>query len=197
MEDLTKGDERSIRRGLTELFALLGQEEGGIAARWYCIDICKNETLKPGKGSEPFEPFDNPIPPLSQFFRIREVRTNKVLLACGILEPLKKGKNKGVLGVSLSAWDSLRDEFKLKKFIELVPVTREKLLGSKVYCVRVGSFRGKVKFTAGDQADQNLKKTWKPERIRIKAALNYLFHSIALPLLSMEATVAAAEEAEE
>ena len=100
MEDLTKGDERSIRRGLSELFALLGQEEGGIAARWYCIDICKNETLKPGKGSEPFEPFDNPIPPPSQLFRIGEVRTNKVLLACGILEPLKKVKNKGVLGVS-------------------------------------------------------------------------------------------------
>ena len=36
-----------------------------------------------------------------------------------------------------------------------------------------------------------------PERIGIKAALNDLFLSIALPLLSMEATVAAAEEAEE
>ena len=33
MEDLTKGDELSIRRGLTELFAFLGQEEGGITAR--------------------------------------------------------------------------------------------------------------------------------------------------------------------
>ena len=83
--------------------------------------------MKPGKGSESFEPSDNPIPPLSQIFRLREVRTNKVLLACGILEPLKKGKNKGVLGVSLSAWDALRDEFKLKKFIELVPVTRENM----------------------------------------------------------------------
>ena len=81
------------------------------------------------------------------------MRTNKVLLAYGILEPLKKIKNKGVLGVSMSAWYSLRDEFKLNKFIELVPVTREKLIGSKVYCVQVGSFQGKVKFTAGDQAD--------------------------------------------
>ena len=168
MEDLTKGDERSIKMGLADLFALLGQEESGIAACWYHIDRCKNETLKPRKGSEPFEPFDNPIPPLSQILRLGEVCTNKVLLACRILEPLKKRKKKGVLGVSLSAWDTLRDEFKLNKFIELVPVTREKLLGSKVYCVRVGSFRGKVKFTAGDQADWNLKKTWKPERIRIK-----------------------------
>ena len=197
MEDLTKGDKRSIRRGLAKLFALLGQEEGGITARWYRIYSCKNETLKPGKGSEPFERFDNPIPPLSQLFRLGEVRANKVLLACGILEPLKKGNNKGVLGVSLIAWYALREEFRLKKFIELVPVTREKILGSKVYCVRVGSFRGKVKFNAGDQADWTLNKTWKPERIRIKAALNNLFHSIALPLLSIEATVAAAEEAEE
>ena len=197
MEDFTKGDGRSIGRGLAELFAFLGQEEGGITARWYRTDIRKNKALKPGKGSEPFEPFDNPIPPLSQLFRLGEVRTNKVLLAYGILEPLKKIKNKGVLGVSMSAWYSLRDEFKLNKFIELVPVTREKLLGSNVYCVRVGSFRGKVKFTAGDQADWTQNKTWKPEQIRIKAALNDLFHSIALPLLSMEATVAAAEEAEE
>ena len=197
MEDLTRGDERSIRRGLTELFALLSQEEGGIAARWYRIDSSKNETLKPGKGSEPFEPFDNPIPPLLQIFRLGEVRTNKVLLACGILEPLKKGMNKGVLGVSPKAWDALRDEFKLKEFIELVPVTRDKLLGSKVYCVRVGSFWGKVKFTAGDQADRTLNKTWKPERIRIRAALKDIFRYIALPLLSMETTVAAAEEAEE
>ena len=125
------------------------------------------------------------------------MRTNKVLLACGILELLKKGKNKGVLGVSLSAWDSLRDEFKLNKFIELVPVTGEKLLGSKVYRGRVGSFRGKVKFTAGDQADRTLNKTWKPERIRIRADLKDIFRYISLPLLSMEATVAAAEEAEE
>ena len=51
MEDLTKGDERSIRRGLAELFALLDQEEGGITACWYRIDSCKNKTLKPGKGS--------------------------------------------------------------------------------------------------------------------------------------------------
>ena len=54
----------------------------------------KNETVKPGKGLEPFEPFDNPILPLLQLFRLGEVRTNKVLLACGILEPLKKGKKK-------------------------------------------------------------------------------------------------------
>ena len=87
MEDLTKGVEHSIRRGLAELFALLVQEEGGIAARWYRIDSCKNETLKPGKGSEPFEPFDNPIPPLLQIFRLGKVHTNKVLLSCGILEP--------------------------------------------------------------------------------------------------------------
>ena len=53
-----------------------------------------------------------------------------------------------------------------------------------------------MKFTAGDQAYWTLKKTWKPERIRIKAALNDLFHSIAIPLLSIGATVAAAEEAE-
>ena len=52
-------------------------------------------------------------------------------------------------------------------------------------------------FTAGDQADWTLKKTWNPERIRIRAALNYLFHSISLPLLSTEATVAASEDAEE
>ena len=140
MEDLTKGDKRSIRRGLAEMFALLRQEEDGITARWYRINSCKNKTLKPGKGSEPFEPFDNPIPSLSQLFRLGEVRTNKVLLACRILETLKKGKNKGVLVLYLSAWGALRDEFKLNKFIELLPVTREKLLGSKVYCVRVGSF---------------------------------------------------------
>ena len=140
MEDLTKGDERSIKMGLADLFALLGQEESGIAACWYHIDRCKNETLKPRKGSEPFETFDNSIPPLLQLFRIGEVRINKVLLAFGILEPLKKGNNKGVLGVSPSDWDALRDEFKLKEFIELVPLTREKILGSKVYCVRVGSF---------------------------------------------------------
>ena len=197
MEDLTKGDELYIRMGLAELSALLDQEEGGITSRWYRMESCKNKTLKPGKGSEPFEPFDNPIPPLSQLLRLGEVCTNKVLLACRILEPLKKGKKKGVLGVSLIAWDVLRYEFKLKKFIELVPVTREKLICSKVYCVRVGSFRGKVKFTAADQADWTQKKTWKPERIRIKESLNDLFHSIALPLLSMETTVAAAEEAEE
>ena len=124
MEDLTKGDERSIKMGLADLFALLGQEESGIAACWYHIDRCKNETLKPRKGSEPF---DNPIPPLSQLLRLGEVCTNKVLLACRILEPLKKGKKKGVLGVSLIAWDVLRYEFKLKKFIELVPVTRENM----------------------------------------------------------------------
>ena len=179
------------------MFTFLGQEEGGITAGWYPINSYKNKTLKPGKGLEPFEPFDNPILPLLQLFRLGEVRTNKVLLACVILEPLKKGKNKWVLGVSLSAWYALREEFKLKKFIELVPVTREKLLGSKIYCVRVGSFRGKVKFTARDKTDWTQNKTWKPERIRIKAALNDLFHSIALPLLSMEATVSAAEEAEE
>ena len=109
MEDLTKGDKRSIRRGLAELFVLLGQEEGGITSCWYRIDSCKNKTFKPGKGSEPFEPFDNPIPPLSQLFQLGEVRTNKVLLACRILETLKKGNNKGVLGVYLSAWGSLRD----------------------------------------------------------------------------------------
>ena len=40
-------------------------------------------------------------------------------------------------------------------------------------------------------------KTWNPERIRIRADLNDLFHSIALLLLSTEATVAASEEAEE
>ena len=109
MEDLTKGDERSIRRGLTELFTFIGQEEGGITARWYHIDRCKKNTLKPGKGSGPFGPFDKPIPPLSQLFRLGEVRTIKVLLACGILDPLKKGKKKGVVGVSLSAWDALRE----------------------------------------------------------------------------------------
>ena len=54
-----------------------------------------------------------------------------------------------------------------------------------------------MKFNAGYQADQTLKKTWKPERIRIRADLKDLFHSIAIPLLSTEATVAAAEEAEE
>ena len=102
-----------------------------------------------------------------------------------------------MLGVSLSAWDALRDKFHLKEFIELVPVTREKILVSKVYCVQVGSFRGKVKFTSGYQADRTQNKTWKPERICIRSALNDIFHSIALPLLSMEATVAAAEEAEE
>ena len=54
-----------------------------------------------------------------------------------------------------------------------------------------------MKFTAGDQADRTLNKTWKPERIQIKAALNDLFHSFELPLISMEATVAVAEEVEE
>ena len=106
MEDLTKGDKRSIRRGLAELFTFLGQEEGGITAGWYPINSYKNKTLKPGKGSEPFEPFDNPILPLSQLFRLREVRTNKVLLACGILEPLKKGKHSGRLLTPLCSFPS-------------------------------------------------------------------------------------------
>ena len=57
MEYLKKVDERSIWWGLAELFALLGLVEGGIAASLFRIDSCKYETLKPGKGSETFDPF--------------------------------------------------------------------------------------------------------------------------------------------
>ena len=47
--------------------------------------------------------------------------------------------------------------------------------------------------SSGDQAEFTRKKQWNPSRIRIRAALNDLFHAIALPLVLMDAAVAAAD----
>ena len=151
MDAFTENCRLSIKRGLAELFALLGHEDNGIDARWYCLDSCKNKTATPRNGSVPF---DNPILPLSTLFQIVKVRTNDILLACGILTVLKKGNYKGKLGICSKAWENLRDEFKLKGLMEMQHVTRENLVGIIVWCIRVGSFgRRWGRFTAGKQAE--------------------------------------------
>ena len=88
MDAFTENCRLSIKRGLAELFALLGHEENGIDARWYRLDSCKNKTATPRNGSVPF---DNPILPLSKKIQLGKVRTNDMLIACGILTVLKKG----------------------------------------------------------------------------------------------------------
>ena len=116
MDAFTENCRLSIKRGLAELFALLGHEDNGIDARWYCLDSCKNKTATPRNGSVPF---DNPILPLSTLFQLGNVHTNDMLLACGILTVLKKGNYKGKLGICSKAWENLRYEFKLKGLMEM------------------------------------------------------------------------------
>ena len=123
------------------MFELLGHEENGIDARWYRLDSCNNETVTPRNASDPFE---NPIQPLSQLFLLGKVVFNNVLRACGILEVLTKGKNKGKLGICTSAWESFRDKYKLcmlRMLLEMEPVTKENFVGTRVWRVRVSSFR--------------------------------------------------------
>ena len=77
-----------------------------------------------------------------------------MILAYGILTVLKKGNYKGKLGICSKAWENLRGEFKLKGLMEMEPVTRENLVGTRVWCVQVGSFgRRWGRFTAGKQAE--------------------------------------------
>ena len=192
MDAFTENCRLSIKRGLAELFALLGHEYNGIDACWYRLDRFKNETVTPRNGSVPF---DNPILPLSTLFQIGKVRTNDMLLACGILTVLKKGNYKGKLGICSKAGKNLRDKFKLKGLMEMEHVTRENLVGTRVWCVQVGSFgRRWGQFTAGEQAEFTKKKQWNPSRIRIKAALNKLFYAISLSLVTVEAVAALADD---
>ena len=116
MDAFTENCRISFKRGLAELFTLLGHEDNGIDAHWYRLDSCKNETGTPRNG---LVPFDNPILPLSTLFQIVKVRTNDILLACGILTVLKKGNYKGKLGICSKAWENLRYEFKLKGLMEM------------------------------------------------------------------------------
>ena len=132
MDAFTENFRLSIKRGIAELFALLGHEYNGIDACWYRLDSCKNETVTSRNGSVPF---DNPILPLSTIFQLGKVRTNDMILAYGILKVFKKGNYKGKLGICSKAWDNLRDELKLKGLMEMEHVTRENLVGKRVWCI--------------------------------------------------------------
>lgn len=108
----------TIDESLATLFTLLAHDEEGIDGRWYRINSCKDEKVFPGDGSEPF---DNPIPPLSELLRLGKARTNDMLVAAGLLETIKTGRYVGKLGVCRKGWDDLIATFKIKDFIECTP----------------------------------------------------------------------------
>ena len=118
------------------------------SACWYCIDSCKNNTVSPEDGSGSFE---NAILPLSSLLEYSMARTNDLLLACGLLKKIETGRYKGHIGVSPSGWEHFISKFKLQGVIEVTQVTAISIIGSKVWCIRVGIFGDGETFNAKTQ----------------------------------------------
>jgi hypothetical protein len=183
MEVVLKGYEEDLREALANFFQQLGDEDDGIDARWYRANSCQNETVTQA-GDAPA--IANLIPPVSTLFRLSKERSNKLLLACGLLEKIKKGANKGMMGIVRNKWESLKAEFQLN--IEFDFVTKANSIGRRVWCIRVGSFRGGPRYNAGTQAQRTKDGNWNPKRIRNLSQLNELFYSVAFNLSAFLAT---------